>query len=175
MRFAAFCRNGRALFATLIFRMKTLTLLVLGALLATAPTPLANANPPRGRSTSPICPLQCPQGFQVQVYTWEVHPERTIYDDLGKAQIAPDSPWPVSCTLRCEQHVDNQPAKEWKDTKVLCSSGGEPSPYRGPWRNSGPWGKQCAATAKNGCGMQCYPVRVAKPAGKGGRKAGASK
>jgi len=143
--------------------MKTHVLLLLGSLVAAAPTPLATASNAKPRATSPVCALQCPAGFQVAVYTWEVHPERTIYDDLGKAKVAEDSLWPISCELRCEQHAPNAPTKEWKQKKDLCKSGAEPAPYRGPWRNFGPFGKQCAATAKDGCGMQCYAVRVVKP------------
>jgi len=147
--------------------MRIAALLLAGALLAVVPTQLATAKDSRPPSRSPVCPLKCPPDYQVNVYTWELHPERTVYDEQGKAQIAGDSLWPVSCALRCEQHAPNQPTKEWKDTKELCKSGGEPSPYRGPWRNVGPFGKQCASTANNGCGMQCYAVRAAKPARKG--------
>ena len=155
--------------------MKTHALLV-GVMAAMIPTLLATPGSALPRSTSPTCPIQCPQGFAVKVYTWEVKPERTIYDDLGKAQVAEDSPWPVSCELRCEQHAANQPTKEWKESKVLCKSGAEPKPYRGPWRNFGPFGKQCAATAKDGCGMQCSAPRVVKATGKKGRgKAGGAK
>jgi hypothetical protein len=147
-----------------------------GALLAVAPAPLATADNAKAKSTSPACPLQCPADFKVKAYSWELHPERTIYDDLGKPKVAEDSLWPVSCELFCEQHAPNAPTKEWKQSKELCKSGAEPKTTTGLWRNKGPWGKLCESTAKDGCGMQCYAVKVVKPTGKKPRgKGGAGK
>jgi hypothetical protein len=147
-------------------------------MLTAAPTPTATAKGGRGKSTTPVCPLKCPDGYQVAVFSWELHPERTIYDETGQVQIAPDSLWPITCALRCEQHAVNTETKVWKDSKELCKSGGEPSPYRGPWRNSGQFGKECAATAKDGCGMHCYAIPPSrKNSAKGGKgtKAGPAK
>lgn len=133
------------------------------------PATLATAKP-TGHATSPVCPLQCPAGYQVSVYTWELHPEHTVYDETGQKKVADDSLWPVSCALKCEQHAPNTETKEWKDSKLLCKSGAEPGPFKGPWRQLGPWNKECAALAKDGCQMHCYPPPVAKrPAGRGKR------
>lgn len=141
--------------------------LLLAGLVVIAPTLPAGAKPALPRSTTPACPLKCPDGYAVAVYTWELHPERTNYDETGKTQIAPDSLWPITCKLRCEQHAPNQETKEWKDEKLLCSSGRDPGPYTGPWRNSGPFGKECASMTSNGCLMHCYAVPPAKkPRGK---------
>lgn len=155
--------------------MRTRKLLALGLLTVavTVPVSLETAMSARVPSTTPVCPLHCPPGFQVALYTWELHPERTIYDEAGKMQVPPDGVWKVSCALRCEQHAVNQETKIWKDAKELCRSGAEPGPYRGPWRITGQFVRECAARASTDCGMHCYPIQVAKPNRKGsGKKAG---
>lgn len=155
--------------------MRAQVLLVLGLLAASAPTEWATAKKPQPQkkaqpqSRSGACALQCPQGHVVVHYTWEIHPERMIYDDDGKPQIPPEAPWLVSCVLRCEQRAINQPTKEWKADKVVCSSGGEPKPYTGPWRITGQFTRECSATARDGCGLKCHPIRAPKPAGKEAR------
>ena len=152
--------------------MRTSALLLLSTLMATLPASPVIAKDGRPRSTSPSCPLKCPAGYQVKAYTWELHPERTNYDEQGKVKIAEDSLWPITCALRCEQHAFNQESKVWNATKELCKSGAEPSPYHGPWRNSGQFGKECASLTPDGCTMQCYAVRrpPARSRGKAGKK-----
>lgn len=149
--------------------MRISTLLFCGSILAAVFAAPAAAKDSRPRSTSPTCPLKCPAGYQVKAYTWELHPERTNYDEQGKTKIADDSLWPITCALSCEQHAPNQETKVWNGTKELCKSGADPAPYRGPWRNSGPFGKQCASLTGDGCAMQCYAVRVPPPARKGSK------
>lgn len=123
------------------------------------------------RSTSPVCPLVCPKGFTPVVYSWQTHPNRTNYDEQGHEQVAPDSGWRVSCTLRCEQATAEGDKKIWSDNKVLCDSGAEPGPFRGPWRITGQFTRDCDARVNNGCGMQCY--EMPKPAAPTkGKKAG---
>lgn len=149
--------------------MERLLLLLLGGILTSAPTVLAPGQA-RGKgrppSTTPACPLRCPPGYQVALYTWELHPERTIYDEQGKVQVPPEGPWKVSCALRCELRDPNQETKVWEDKKVLCSSGGEPAPYTGPWRITGPLVRECAARENNGCGLHCYAIRPPRTGGK---------
>ncbi len=146
--------------------MKLRDLVLLGVLGVAGPAPVATAKESLPRSTMPVCPLKCPDGMAVSVYQWELHPERTNYDETGKTKIAEDSLWPIVCKLKCEQHAPNVETKVWNDEKLLCKSGREPSPYKGPWRNSGQFGKECASVTKDGCSMHCYAVP--KPArGKG--------
>jgi hypothetical protein len=147
--------------------MRTGFSFLLAALLSALPAQLAiksaDAKGGRPRSTSPACPLKCPAGFQDALYSWELHPEHTAYDDQGKTIVPPDSVWRVSCSLKCEQHAVNKPTKSWSENQVLCRSGGEPAPYRGPWRIVGQFTRECAARANNGCGMQCYEIRTPPP------------
>ncbi len=138
--------------------MRAKMLLLLGGLLTIAPAEPTLAKNVRLKSTSPACSLQCPQGYVVAVYSWELHPDRTVYDEQGKAQVAPDAVWRVSCALRCEQRAVNVETKVWKDSKLLCASGAEPGPYRGPWRITGQFSRVCDATSNSGCGMQCYAI-----------------
>lgn len=149
--------------------MRTLFLL-LGMLLVLIPASLAVANGGRPRATSPACPLKCPAGYQVAAYTWELHAERTNYDEKGQAKVADDSLWPVTCSLRCEQHAFNQETKLVNSTRELCKSGAEPAPYRGPWRIVGPFSRQCASLTADGCGMQCYAPRPAPSVRRRGKK-----
>jgi hypothetical protein len=148
--------------------MKLRNVLLLGALTALVPSSLSlgGGRPP---STQPPCPLRCPAGYSVVAYSWALQPERTIYDEQGQAKVPPDGVWEVSCSLRCEQHSPNTETKTWTDKKPLCKSGGEPSPYSGPWRITGPFSRVCDARENNGCGMHCYAVRTPKPAS--GKKA----
>lgn len=143
--------------------MKTKALLLIGMLMATLPASQGSAKDARPRSTTPSCSLKCPAGYQVKAYTWELHPERTNYDEQGKIQIAEDSLWPIMCALRCELHVVNQEPKVWNGQKEVCKSGADPGPYRGPWRNAGQFGKECASLTSDGCGMHCYAVRRPPP------------
>jgi hypothetical protein len=151
--------------------MKAQLLFCLGAIIATIPGPLAEplamAKGVRLKSTSPVCPLVCPKDYVPALFTWELHPGRTIYDEQGNTKVAPDAVWPVSCMLRCEHRVFNEETKVWNDKKLLCNAAAEPAPYRGPWRHSGQFGMECASTYKNGCGMQCY---IAPPASRKTKK-----
>lgn len=147
-------------------------LLALALLTVGLPATLGTAVSANVPSTTPACPLHCPPGFQVALYTWEIHPEHTIYDESGQIQVSPDKGWNVSCALRCEQHAVNEETKIWSDKKELCRSGAEPGPYRGPWRITGQFTRECAARAGTDCGMHCYPIRVQKAVKRGGKKGG---
>jgi hypothetical protein len=141
--------------------------LVLCFALFMAASPLATAKNAKLRSTSPPCPLSCPPGLQVSVYSWELHPDRTIYDEKGQKQVAPDAVWKVSCKLRCEYHEVNEETKSWDGQKEVCDSGAEPAPYVGPWRITGEYTRECAARTSDGCKMQCYEIKKPPPPGKG--------
>lgn len=128
------------------------------------PASLATAKKPAPlRSTSPSCALSCPEGYHVTHYTWELHPERTIYDEKGNHVVPPDGVWAVKCALRCEQHQVNTPTKVFTADKALCRSGAEPAPYTGPWRLTGQFQRECASLQNNGCGLRCYEIRLPKP------------
>ena len=143
---------------------------------ATAKTPAKKAAakaaaPPGAHGGSGSCPLHCPAGLDVLAYAWEVHPERTVYDDSGKPLIPPESAWLVTCYLRCEHHEVGKETKEWKsDKKTVCTSGGEPGPFSGPWRITSQFTRECDSRESNGCGMRCRPLRAPKPPKKGGKK-----
>ncbi|HND08972.1 MAG TPA: hypothetical protein PKI49_06260 [Pseudomonadota bacterium] len=114
------------------------------------------------KPTRPICPLKCPDGFHAALYTWELHPERTVYDETGKENVPDDGIWKVSCAVRCElKEGEKVTVKEEK--KDLCDSGGEPAPYVGPWRITGKWVRECAALFPDACGMSCYPKKLPPP------------
>ena len=142
--------------------MKLRITLLAAVLAALAPAPVSGGGG-RPPSTQPACPLRCPAGYTVVAYSWTLQPERTSYDEQGKAQVPPDGVWDVTCALRCEQHAANEETKFWKDSKPLCRSGGEPAPYSGPWRITGPFTRVCDARESNGCGMHCYAIRTPKP------------
>lgn len=115
------------------------------------------------RSTSPSCPLRCPEGYRVAHYSWELHAERTIYDEKGNQIVPPDGVWTVKCALRCEQHAVNEPTKVHTADAPLCRSGAEPAPYTGPWRITGQFVRECASLQADGCGLRCYEIRLPKP------------
>lgn len=143
--------------------MRTGISLFLAAMLASLPAQLATAKGGRPRSTMPPCPLKCPAGFSSPIYAWELHPEKTVYDDAGKTVVPPDAPWQVSCTLKCSQSAVNQPTKTNSQNAVICHSGGEPSPYVGPWRIVGQFSRECGSREAKGCTMHCYELKKPKP------------
>lgn len=139
--------------------------LVSAVTLFVATTVLAKNEPKRAaaqRPTTPVCPLKCPDGYRVAIYTWELHPERTVYDETGQENVPPDGVWKVSCAVRCELKEGEQ-LKVQNDSRPLCDSGGEPAPYVGPWRITGKWVRECAALFPDGCGMSCYPIKKPPP------------
>lgn len=143
--------------------MRTGIALFLAGILASLPAQLATAKGGRPRSTTPPCPLKCPAGFSSPLYSWELHPERTVYDDAGKTIVPPEAPWQVSCALKCTQAVVNQPTKTSSQNAVVCHSGGEPSPYTGPWRIIGQFARECSSREAKGCSMHCYELKKPKP------------
>lgn len=151
--------------------MRTRPLLLLSALCAAAlAAPLATAKDAKRRGTSLPCPLSCPSGLQITLYSWELHPDRIIYDERGQKQVAPDAVWKVSCKLRCEHHEVNQDTKVWDGQKEVCESGAEPAPYVGPWRITGEHTRECAARANDGCKITCYELPKTRKDNQGKRK-----
>lgn len=121
------------------------------------------AKPVEPKPTKPSCPLKCPDGFRLVLYTWELHPERTVYDEAGQEMVPQDGVWKVSCAIRCEQKIEGEPSKLHNDKTQLCDSGQEPAPYVGPWRITSKWVKECAALFPDACGMTCHPIKKPAP------------
>ncbi len=149
------------------FRLSLISALAVFA----APSVLAKNEP---KPQKPACPLTCPDGYRAALYTWELHPERTVYDENGQEYVPPDGVWKVSCAVRCELKEGEQ-VKVQNPSKPLCDSGGEPAPYVGPWRITSKWVRECAALFPDGCGMSCYPIKKPpppkkKPVGKSKKK-----
>ena len=145
---------------------------LLSVLLLWSATAVDAKNEPKAQK--PVCPLKCPDGYHPALYTWELHPERTVYDENGKEYVPDDGVWKISCAVRCEfKEGEKTTVKE--EQKPLCDSGGEPAPYVGPWRITGKWVRECAALFPDGCGLSCYPIKKPpppkkKPAGKTKKK-----
>ncbi len=141
-------------------------------LLLSPPVVTAKSEP---KPTTPTCLLKCPEGFHPTLYTWELHPERTVYDENGQETVPVDGVWKVSCAIRCEQKVEGAPSKVHTDKTALCNGGAEPAPFSGPWRITGKWVRECAAIQPDTCGFHCYPIKKPpppkkKPDGKRGKK-----
>jgi hypothetical protein len=143
--------------------MRTGISLFVAAILASLPAQLATAKAGRPHSTTPSCPLKCPAGYADALYSWELHPERTVYDDAGKTIVPPDATWQVTCALKCQQVAVNKKTLSNSQTKVLCRSGAEPGPFRGPWRITGQFARECSSREAGGCGMHCYDIKKPKP------------
>lgn len=143
--------------STALLRRLAFALVLLGSV------PSGTAKPAEPKPFKPSCSLSCPDGFRLVLYTWELHPERTIYDENGQEMVSQDGVWKVSCSVRCEQKSESGQVQLHNDKRLLCDSGQEPAPYVGPWRITSKWVKECAALFPDACGMTCYPVRKPPP------------
>ena len=167
-----------------VYLHKVLAKVLIAAVLLLSPPAVTAKNVPKAttksepKATTPICSIKCPEGYRAALFTWELHPERTGYDETGVEIVPADGVWKVSCAARCELKVEGEPTKVTTEKKEVCDSGGEPGPFTGPWRITGKWVRECAAIYDDGCGLHCYPIKSKKPppppkkkpAGKGKKK-----
>jgi hypothetical protein len=128
-----------------VYLHKVLAKVLIAAVLLLSPPAVTAKNVPKAttksepKATTPICSIKCPEGYRAALFTWELHPERTGYDETGVEIVPADGVWKVSCAARCELKVEGEPTKVTTEKKEVCDSGGEPGPFTGPWRITGKW------------------------------------